>query len=278
MESGACKFLPTRQAAEQKATEVAAAVGCGGAADVPACLRALPAETLIRALPGDPSALSSSPYNPMIGGAVLPEQPEAAIRAGRHHRVPFAVGANADETGNSAPALPTEAQYQAAVRAMLPQAIADLALAQYPASAYPTPRAAFVRLTTDSRFVCPSREIAKAVSAAQTEPVYRYFFQYRASPLGAVHGLDVPYVFGTFDAVLAANGQPYQPTPTDLALSSAMQGYWTRFARGGDPGGTPAWPAYGAGDPALVLDAAVSTATAIREADCDFWMPIYNAL
>jgi para-nitrobenzyl esterase len=213
----------------------------------------------------------------MIDGAVLPAQPEAVIRAGDHHRVPFAIGANADETGNAAPAVPTEAQYQALVRAQLPQPLADLALAQYPASAYPTPRAAYVRLTTDLRFVCPSREIARAVDAAQAEPVYRYFFQHRASPLGAVHGLDVPYVFGTFDAVIV-NGQPYQPTATDLALSSAIQGYWTRFSRGGDPGGAPPWPAYGPGDPSLVLDAAISTATAIRQADCDFWAPYYNAL
>ncbi|HSK01111.1 MAG TPA: carboxylesterase family protein [Kofleriaceae bacterium] len=277
MQSGACKFLPARQAAEQQAAEVAAAVGCAGAADVPACLRALPAEALIRALPGDPSSLSSSPYNPMIDGAVLPDQPEAVIRAGNHHRVPFAIGANADETGNAAPAIPTEAQYQVLVRAQLPPALADAALAQYPASAYPSPRAAYVRLTSDLRFVCPSREIAKAVDAAQDQPVYRYFFQHRASPLGAVHGLDVPYVFGTFDAVLVG-GQPYQPTATDLALSAAIQGYWTRFARGGDPGGAPAWPAYGPSDPALVLDAAISTATAIRQADCDFWAPFYNAL
>lgn len=277
MQSGACKFLPTRQAAEQQAASVASAVGCAGAADVPACLRAFSAEALIRALPGDPSSLSSSPYNPMIDGAVLMEQPEAAIRAGRHHRVPFAVGANADETGNSAPAIPTEAQYQALVREQLPPLLAEQALAQYPASAYPTPRAAYVRLTSDLRFVCPSREIAKAVDAAQAEPVYRYFFQHRASPLGAVHGLDVPYVFGTFGAVLV-NGQPYQPTATDLALSSAIQGYWTRFARGGDPGGAPAWPVYGATDPALVLDASISTTTAIRKADCDFWAPYYNAL
>src|SRR6185503_10210237 len=116
--------------------------------------------------------------------------------------VPFVVGANADETGNSAPAIASEAQYQALVRAQLPQPLADMALAQYPASAFPTPRAAYVRLTTDVRFVCPAREIAKAADAGQTAPVYRYFFQFRqSSPLGAVHGLDVPYVFGTFSAI-----------------------------------------------------------------------------
>ena len=125
--------------------------------------------------------------------------------------------------------------------------------------------------------MCPSREIASAVDGAQTEPVYRYFFQYRPSLRGAVHGLDVPYVFGTFNAVLV-NGVPYQPSATDLALSAAIQGYWTRFAHGGDPGGTPAWPGYDATDPALVLDATLATTTAIRKADCDFWAPYYRAL
>jgi len=277
MESGACKFLPTRQAAEKTASDVASAVGCQTATDVPACLRALPAATLIQALPGDPGPLGASPYNPMIDGVVQPDQPEAVISAGHHHHVAFAIGANADETGAAAPTITSDAQYQAAVRAMFPQTFADQVLAQYPSASYPTPRAAFIQLTTDSRFVCPSREIASAVDGAQTEPVYRYFFQYRPSLRGAVHGLDVPYVFGTFNAVLV-NGVPYQPSATDLALSAAIQGYWTRFAHGGDPGGTPAWPGYDATDPALVLDATLATTTAIRKADCDFWAPYYRAL
>lgn len=42
-----------------------------------------------------------------------------------------------------------------------------------------------------------------------------------------------------FDTILVG-GQPYHPTATDLALSAAIQGYWTRFARTGDPAGSPA--------------------------------------
>ena len=278
MESGACKFLPTRATAEAQGAAVVAQVGCATAADVPACLRALPAATLVQALPGDPGVLGASPYNPMIDGAVQPEQPQAALRAGRHNHVAFLVGANADETGKAAPALTTDAQYQAAVRASYPEPLASGALAQYPSTAYASPRAAYVRLTTDARFVCPSREIVADARAAQAEPVYRYLFQYRPTALGAVHGLDVPYVFGTFAAVLGANGQPYTPTATDLALSAAIQGLWARFARTGVPGGTPAWPASDASDPVLVLDATLATATAPRQADCDFWRPYYQAL
>ncbi|HEX5062227.1 MAG TPA: carboxylesterase family protein [Kofleriaceae bacterium] len=276
MESGSCKALPTRTAAEQTAAQVATTVGCA-AGDV-ACFRALPAETIIRANASDISGLSSGAYQPMIDGVVQTDQPDNVIAAGAHSHVPFVVGANADETGNSAPAIMTEAQYDALVHSQLPMAIADMALQQYPASAYPTPRAAYVRLTTDARFVCPAREIARAADAGQSDAVYRYFFQYRASPLGAVHGLDVPYVFGTFDGIETPNGNPYTPTATDLALSASIQGYWTRFARTGDPGGTPAWPLYGAADPTLVFDATVSTTDGIRTAHCDFWQPFYDAI
>jgi para-nitrobenzyl esterase len=276
MESGSCKGLPSRATAEQTAATVAAAAGCA-AGDV-ACFRALPAETIVRANASEISSLSSGAYQPMIDGVVQTAQPADVISAGGHAHVPFIVGANADETGNSAPPITTEAQYQQLVRMQLPMAIADMALQQYPASAFPTPRAAYVRLTTDARFVCPAREIARAADRGQTEPVHRYLFQYRASPLGAVHGLDVPYVFGTFEEVETPSGAPYTPTATDLALSAVIQGYWTRFARTGDPAGAPAWPLYGAGDPTLVFDTTTSTMDGIRTARCDFWQPLYEAL
>lgn len=279
MESGACKFLPTRTAAESTGAMVASAVGCGSATDVPACLRALPAETLIRALPGDPSALGSSPYQSVIDGTVLVEQPSAAMAAGRHHAVPFIVGANANETGKVAPAVASEAAYQSLVRVQFGTTLGDQVLAQYPASRFSTPRAAYVRVTTDARFVCPSREIARAADAGQTQPVYRFFFQYAGtSPLGAVHGLEIPFVFGTFSEIETPSGATYQPTATDLAVSAAMQQAWTTFARTGTPQSTPAWPAWTPADATLVIDAPATTTDGIRTADCDFWRPLYDGL
>lgn len=267
VESGACKFLQTEAAAQAVADDVAAALGCSG--DRAACLRAATAEQVIRANPGTAGVLTASSYGSVIDGVVLAEQPEDAIAAGRHHAVPFLIGANADETVREAPVNLTEAQYQQLVRAQLGPTLGDLALAQYPVSAYPTPRAAYVRMTTDVRFVCPSREIAAA--AAPHAPTFRYFFSYRPTPLGAPHAIEIPFVFGTFAAI------PYTPSAADLALATAIQGYWTRFARTGDPGGSPAWPRYAAGDPTLVLDDPISRADGIRTADCDFWRPYYGA-
>ncbi len=281
MESGACKFLPTRATAESSGAMVAAAVGCGMDPDVPACLRAVTAEALIRALPGDPSALGSSPYQSTIDGTILVEQPNAAIAAGRHHPVPFIVGANANETGAVAPMVTTETAYAALIHAQFGTTLGDRVLAQYPASRFPTPRAAFVRVTTDARFVCPSREIARAADAGQTAPVYRYLFAYGdPSPFGAVHGLDVPFVFGTFAAIATQAGTgTYQPTATDLVVSAAIQTAWTAFARTGTPTTTPAWPAWTpATDPTLVIAATPTTMDGIRTDDCDFWRPLYDSL
>ena len=71
--------------------------------------------------------------------------------------------------------------------------------------------------------------------------------------LGACHGLDIPLLFGTYDADLgkllfAGSGVPAEAK----ALTARFQSAWTAFARTGDPG----WPAYdGEGRLTQVLDA-----------------------
>ena len=277
MESGSCKGLPTKQAAEATGSTFVTDAGCGGASDVAACLRALPLATMLTTDPPDPSILVSTLYQPMIDGDTQPVEPASAIAAGTHNHVPFIVGANADETGKAAPQIPDEPTYESIVNAQFGP-IAAAVLKQYPASDYATPRAAYVRLTTDARFVCPSREIARAFAAGQTEPVFRYFFSYPSSnPYGAVHGLDVPFVFGSFGAITGQNGQPYQPTATDLAVSAVVQADWSRMSAAGDPGGTPAWPRWDSTDPAMVFAATPSVQTAIRQTNCDFWQQYYDA-
>ncbi len=276
MQSGGCLGLPSRATAEATAVDYVEAAGCTGNADLPGCLRALDAEAAIRADAPTVSVLASQPYQPMIDGVVLPDQAQHVIEAGQHNQGLFMVGANADETAASAPPIPSAQAYSTAVHAQLPPALADAALQHYPAASFPTPRAAFVRLTTDLRFVCPSREIAKAVDAAQSAPVFRYLFAYRPSLVGATHGLDVPYLFGTFDALII-NGQSYVPTATDLAVSAQFQERWTGFARDGVPGSDPAWPLYGT-DATLVIDSTTTVVDGIRTADCDFWEPFYDSL
>jgi para-nitrobenzyl esterase len=105
-------------------------------------------------------------------------------------------------------------------------------------------------------------------------PVYYYLFgrtvpsapgqQYRGIPrteIGALHGDEVPYVFGTLDRVGGtSNGSGRKWEKTDRELSAAMLGYWANFVKTGDPNGPglPAWPRYEAkaNDPLMRFDTA----------------------
>jgi para-nitrobenzyl esterase len=269
-ESGGCGQRPLSDFVAFGNTIVEKA-GCAHAADGAACLRGLTAEQLLLAVPPQVSITSSSGqlWGPAVDGFVLPDSPDAALAKGTHNRVPFVLGANADETGSATAPITSEAEYRAAVTAQF-GALAPLILAQYPAAAYPTPRKALVAVTTDARFVCPSRRFARAAAAGGTPKVFRYFFSYPASRLyGAIHGIELPFVFGTLSSVPG-----YVPDATASALSEAMNASWARFAAAGDPNGPglTSWPAYdSAKDRTLVWDSPPGPADGIRTANCNFW-------
>ena len=50
-------------------------------------------------------------------------------------------------------------------------------------------------------------------------------------------------------------------------------GYWTRFAKAGDPNGAPpAWPKYDAtGDANLQFGTPIAPVTGLKAQKCDFW-------
>jgi para-nitrobenzyl esterase len=270
MESGGCNQRPVSEFVTF-GSKLTTNAGCAAAADPAACMRGKSSDAILAALPPDVSVVSSTGqlWGPAVDGFTLKESPEAALLHGTHNKVPFAVGANADETGASAPFISSEAEYRALVTSQA-GILAPLVLAQYPASAYATPRKAYVALTTDSRFVCPSRRIARAALAGGSPAVYRYFFSYPANRLyGAIHGVELPFVFSSASSVPG-----YTPTPSELALSEAMNAAWGRLAAAGDPNGAgvPAWQRYDAArDSTLVWDIPSAARDGIRTAACDFW-------
>lgn len=275
IQSGGC-VADTRQRALATGAELAANTGCGTAADPVACLRSKSPAELLAALPPVVSVSGGqAPYQPSVDGTLLPGVPLDVIRAGQHNRVAVAIGANRDETGQEVPLTFTEAQYQLFLSATFPDPTVRSAVTNlYSSANFGSARLAYVALTSDVKFICPSRGIARALVASQSEPVYRYFFtevpDAPTSPLfGAFHGLELLYVFDRLDV------RGYNPTAAERALAAAMQQYWGTLARDGVPvaSSQPAWSRYDTGrDNHMVLNAdGIAMADGVITQRCDFW-------
>jgi para-nitrobenzyl esterase len=273
-ESGTCTLVttplhdpgtPAEDSAEERGKRFMTEVGCSDLA----CLRAKPVDDL---LAKQPSALIDAKdigFAPNIDGYVVPSDPRKLLISGPANDVPYLFGSNADEGSIFAQgvAIANETQYEAAVRAANP-AIADELLKIYPASEYPSPKAAYEALLGEGLFNCPARASARAVSGRA--PAYLYHFEHptpigKTLGYGVFHASELWFVFGGFANYYAT------PTGDDKQLSDAMGGYWTRFAETGDPNGDSAvmWPRYDTSDTAMILDVPLKTSTGLLQKHCD---------
>jgi para-nitrobenzyl esterase len=219
-------------------------MGMAGAPDL-ASLRATSAEALV-------AAAARTPYFPFptVDGRYVPDQLVTLFDQGRQARVPVLAGFNSGEIRSLrflAPPPPADAAaYEAAIRERYGD-LADEFLRLYPAG------------NLAETMLLPPRDAlygwtAERLAAKQTAagaPGFLYYFDHgypAADSLGlhAFHAAEIPYVFGT--AARAASAWPRAPdTPEERALSDAMLGYWTSFARDGAPraAGQPDWQPYG---------------------------------
>ncbi|MFW6163688.1 MAG: carboxylesterase/lipase family protein, partial [Planctomycetota bacterium] len=230
---------------EQVGERIAAILGCDEADDVLAALRAVPAAKLLDASKPVRGLFGRGiKFGPVIDGWAILDDPADLWAAGKQHDVPFLTGANADEGSVFTRQLPIKRAvgYRLTVR-MLFGDRADEVLRLFPVPANGDVREVVSRLVGVSSFVVQARFLARAMEKVDS-PGYLYHFARApqsgpAKAYGAFHGLEIGYVFGTLNSV-------FGPTPKDWALSKAMRGCWTRFARTGDPNGEgiPPWPAY----------------------------------
>ncbi len=271
MESGTCLsrvssgIAPTTSQDMYALTELMADELCPDAADPLACLRALPAEDIMTWTPpvsGDGSEMTLD-WRPVVEGAggVLPEHPNALIESGNYNQGEVIIGSNLNEYGLFE-LMRGGARTMEELRSRVESAFGERAeevLAVYAPDDSIDPRQTYIDLQTDISFRCGSRALARMVSE-DGNPVYLYSFEQGL----AVHAAELPFVF-----------YPALVVPEDeVALADAMQEYWTRFAVDGDPnsGGLVEWPVYDVtGDRHLILADPISTGSAWREAECDFW-------
>jgi para-nitrobenzyl esterase len=272
-------ILPSLAQLEQgTGARVVKAAGCATAPSnsaIASCIRGLSAAALVSAVPGKIDIFPRI-YTPNVDGYLLTASPFEIIQTGNYSHMPIIVGSNAAETVsqvNVVGSIPDDATYQADVTTVFGATKGARIVAQYPSSSFPTPKAAFVAVTTDGLHLCPSRRFARAIAAQQSEPLFRFLFTHAFDndsslhALGPAHVFEVPFLFSFSQAV-------YKPSAPEVSLSNAMVGYWTSFAAAGEPNGAGAttWPQFGSDtDAYLQLDTSIIATAGIRTAFCDFW-------
>jgi len=207
-----------------------------GAADV-AALRAMPVESLV-------AMAAAAGFDPQanIDGWVLPRQIVECLDGGGQAAVPMIAGFNAGEVRSLRsyflPPLPTSAaEYESRVRALYGD-LAPSYLARYPADDIEGSALAAAR---DAFYGWSAERLVRAQTRLGV-PAHLYFFAHHypaqaALGLEAFHASELPYEFGRIGS---PDGWPErwpQPPndPRERALSEAIMGYFTSFARTGVP-------------------------------------------
>ena len=221
-------------------------------------LRDVPVDDLVAAEASALGMAAGGGGGPVVDPETLPVAPVDVLARGERSDVALLLGTTLDEAALFGGFLaPGEELDETTAASRIGQAIAGEAstvdLGEQALSVYRKVRESLgvdaslkslvSSATTDKMFRQHSIRVAEAQSGHA--PTYMYLFTWAspAAALGACHGIELPFVFGTFDAPLARLSGD---TPEALALSSAVQDAWLSFARDGRPSSPslPSWPAY----------------------------------
>lgn len=256
-------ILPSLQEGEALGQSFATFSGAPAGPARLAALRKMPASDLLDAVkrfaaPDRGGGPTRQAPNLIIDGWVLPIQPAAALRDGHSHAVPLLIGSNIQEMSFEVADSPDA--LKGAITQFFgeeaPEAIAAYGLAHSDAPpADPQLGLPGTQFMTDSLFRCPAR-IAADWLTARAVAVWEYQFERPLPGSGQPstrHGGEMPYVFGwAQNSGLHRMGATFNAD--DARLSEEMQGYWTNFAKTGNPNGPslPQWPQFQASSPMLM--------------------------
>jgi para-nitrobenzyl esterase len=218
---------------------------------------------------------TQTPFSPVVDGEVLPTTPWQALAAGAARDVELIAGHNRDEfrlfvvLGGRFGKISDE-EAAAALRMFGPGPDGERAYR----GAFPdaSPGELYERVQSDWLFRMPSLHLAEAHIAGGGR-AHMYDLTWPApgngGVLGACHGLDIPLLFGTFDADLGSLlFAGTETSPEAEALSSRFRAAWTAFATTGDPG----WPPYDTERRLVqVLDANPQVTPYPEETSCRLW-------
>jgi para-nitrobenzyl esterase len=225
-------------------------------------LQDLPAEALMRAQAQVESDWSSWPHFNPVAAPLFGGQPRASLEGRLGSAVPLLLGANRDEWNLFAlsnvadwakPLADDELLAQLSrklppgKREHAPRLIESYRSARRQRGLPHQNRALLRALEGDLRFRMPGLRFVELYQTQAETHVYSFSY---ASPalrgeLGACHALELPFVFGSYDAPgqdrFAGSGDDV------VSLSRTMMSAWASFARG-----APSWPRYTLGERATM--------------------------
>jgi para-nitrobenzyl esterase len=237
---------------EPKDAEWVASLGVKNLAE----LRALPTEKVLEGA----KTRGMVGFAPVIDGTFLTEQVPDTYAAGKQAHVPLLAGWNSDEGSFLGNGMTVEKWKGMATALFGPRAPEFLQL--YPGNTDEQATRSAIDYGSDSFIAFGTWKWLEAQRKTGASPVYRYHFELAALPSKyhpgtfAFHSDDIEYVFGTLDT---RPGETIRPE--DRTLSEQMMGYWTNFAKSGDPNGAglPPWPKYGASDELIHLNSPITS-------------------
>jgi para-nitrobenzyl esterase len=274
-ESGASFSLPLPPlAVAEKAGEIfTLSVNVPAGSDPLRYVRQLSADQLLAA------AANQSPhphFGPIVDGWVIPRSPAAVFASGQESEIPLVFGTTARELGASVFGIPASADQLRKTISDRDGSFAAQALAAYGLAGDGVGATDALygpvgdQWAADLVFRCPATAQGNWHTAAH-HPTYEYEFDHAIpgqEAQGAVHGAELPYVFGAFP----------KSAETDYKLADLTETYWTNFAKTGNPNsnGLPDWPEFGSSGTYIQFtqDGKVANAKGLRGPACKVYRDV----
>lgn len=199
----------------------------------------------------DAGSSSMGAFWPCVDGHVVPDGLSGLYESGKYNKVDMIIGTNSDEGATFSRSM-TGRDYKNYLKLMFGDKACRISN-EYPVKPDGDAYFAVSDIFRDYGFAWPSYEWARSLIRNGERRVFMYYFDQPAGSVhagktkirGAVHGAEIPFVFGTLGA---------SATRDDSILSSIMSDYWVNFARTGDPNAldVPEWPPFDDKEPAAL--------------------------
>jgi len=217
-------------------------------------MRALPASDILRP-DYDAAGQNRIMCTPVIDGYVIPIAQARLLLRNEASQIPIIIGTCEAEGSGGGPGY----RRRNIERFGLPEEL-------YPDDSMPVVRA----LARDYWY---SRHLAwiQIRVGEHKLPTWQYNFARDLPPMGAQHGTELPYMFGSMEKAGYGGRESYPEE--DYRLSDIMLGYWSNFMKNGDPNGEglPFWPQKTAEPVHLRLDLETKV-------EPDYYFPVHETI